>query len=82
MRPEMTTTGVGLVFSGWQDWVVSLGANATFTTGIGMQQTSAELPNVEEEPRQVSAQTWLHSIQHYAASPGVNAPSSGFRIAT
>jgi hypothetical protein len=48
---EMTTIGVGSVSSGWQDSVVSLGANATSATEIGIQRTSAERPKtLREEP--------------------------------
>jgi hypothetical protein len=46
---EMTTIGVGSVFSGWQGSVVSLGANATSATEIGIRRTSAERPKTSRE---------------------------------
>jgi hypothetical protein len=63
MLHKMTTIGVGSVFSGWQDSVVSLGANATFTTEIGMQRTSAELPKTSrEEPLWWRLEPLFHSL--------------------
>jgi len=60
MPHEMTTIGVGSVFSGWQGSVVSLGANATSAIEIGMQRTSAERRKTSaEEPLWVAAQTLI-----------------------